>query len=150
MVIGLQNEREWEAFCQSVLKRPELAADERFKGNNRRNRNRAPLLQIMNAELGPLDLDALIGRLEQARIAYGRMNSMVDLFHHEQLSDRQRWIEIGSPAGAVDVLRPPVEVSGTGVTMGAIPAVGEHSVQILSSLGYDPAEIERLVKAEVF
>ncbi len=31
--MGLQNEREWKAFCEVVLRRPELVDDPRFAGN---------------------------------------------------------------------------------------------------------------------
>ena len=34
--LGLQNEREWARFCDEVLQRPELVADERFTSNSAR------------------------------------------------------------------------------------------------------------------
>ena len=37
VMLGLQNEREWAAFCEQVLRRPELATDERFASNSRRS-----------------------------------------------------------------------------------------------------------------
>src|SRR5690349_11133029 len=36
VMLGLQNEREWAAFCTRVLREPELATDERFASNSRR------------------------------------------------------------------------------------------------------------------
>ena len=36
VMLGLQNEREWVAFCEKVLRQPELATDERFASNSRR------------------------------------------------------------------------------------------------------------------
>src|SRR5262249_44499339 len=43
VMLGLQNEREWAAFCADVLRHPALAADPRFSANARRHENRAAL-----------------------------------------------------------------------------------------------------------
>ena len=40
VMIGLQNEREWAAFCAEVLMQPELASDPRFSSNARRSEAR--------------------------------------------------------------------------------------------------------------
>src|ERR687890_1517171 len=43
--LGIQNEREWERFCEAVLERPALANDERFTSNSERVENRDDLHQ---------------------------------------------------------------------------------------------------------
>src|SRR5690554_3253107 len=40
VMLGLQNEREWAAFCEGVLEQPALAKDERFSSNSQRVKNR--------------------------------------------------------------------------------------------------------------
>ena len=40
VMLGLQNEREWELFCERVLQRPELARDPRFASNSKRTHDR--------------------------------------------------------------------------------------------------------------
>jgi itaconate CoA-transferase len=149
VVIGLQNEREWEAFCREVLKQPDLIIDERFKGNHARNHNRMILDEIIHVELGDISLDEMIRRLEVARIAYGRMNTMHGVFKHEQLAERDRWTGVNSPAGTVNVLRPPVSLEGEKSQMGSIPDVGEHAPELLQSLGFGIGEIEILKNAGV-
>jgi len=47
VMLGLQNEREWVAFCREVLRRPELAADERFASNSKRTAHRQALRSII-------------------------------------------------------------------------------------------------------
>jgi len=47
VMLGLQNEREWAAFCGRVLGRPELAADARFSNNSRRSEARVELHAIV-------------------------------------------------------------------------------------------------------
>ncbi|HSN33780.1 MAG TPA: CaiB/BaiF CoA-transferase family protein, partial [Ideonella sp.] len=43
VVLGLQNEREWKAFCERVLQQPALATDPRFDSNGKRNEQRQAL-----------------------------------------------------------------------------------------------------------
>ena len=53
VMLGLQNEREWAAFCKLVLQQSELATDERFASNSRRVANRQVLRDI-GRNLGPV------------------------------------------------------------------------------------------------
>ncbi|MCQ4384255.1 CoA transferase, partial [Clostridioides difficile] len=41
VMLGLQNEREWKAFCDVVLRDPALATDPRFDAHVRRSEHRA-------------------------------------------------------------------------------------------------------------
>src|SRR5918999_5994783 len=52
--LGVQNEREWERFCEAVLRRPEMAGDELFDDNSRRVENREVLEEEISAILGQL------------------------------------------------------------------------------------------------
>ncbi len=47
VMLGLQNEREWAAFCDKVLRQPELANEERFSTNSRRSAARDELRAII-------------------------------------------------------------------------------------------------------
>ena len=51
---------------------------------------------------------------------------------------------MASPAGELDLLKPPMNFEGMEPRMDAIPALGEHSSAILAELGYSAAEIDRL------
>src|SRR5213594_1132323 len=47
VMLGLQNEREWAAFCADVLRQPALATDPRFAANARRHANRVALRALI-------------------------------------------------------------------------------------------------------
>ena len=143
VIIGIQNPREWTAFCAGVLSRPELADDERFRTNSDRVRNRPALHQAIDAVFRTLSTPAVLDRLEAARIACARMNSVREFLDHPQLSSRGRWREIGSPAGPLRALVPPVNMEGVEPVMGDIPALGAHSRAILGELGYTQDTIDR-------
>ncbi|HET7629365.1 MAG TPA: CaiB/BaiF CoA-transferase family protein [Bacillales bacterium] len=142
--IGLQNEREWVRFCETVLEQPQLKEDPRFVSNANRSENRKVLKAIIENEFRNQRADEIIERLEQAQIANARMNTMKDFFEHPQLKARNRWVEVGSPKGPIRALRPPVTAEGIDVVMGDIPDLGEHTEKILHELGFTDADVNRL------
>jgi len=99
VMLGLQNEREWQAFCAQVLQRPELAQDARFASNALRNDNRAALQQLILECFAPLSAAQVIARLDAAGIANAQVNDMAAVWQHAQLQARGRWRRINTPAG---------------------------------------------------
>ena len=144
VMLGLQNEREWKAFCEGVLCNPSLAVDPRFDANAKRSQNRETLKAIIEKAWSTLTTDEVLDRLEQAQIANARVNDMAGLWAHPQLQARNRWREVVSPVGALPALLPPGRHSEFEPRMDPIPKVGEHSGAILRSLGRDDADIARL------
>jgi crotonobetainyl-CoA:carnitine CoA-transferase CaiB-like acyl-CoA transferase len=144
VILGLQNEREWETFCAEVLGRPELARDPRFSSNSARVAHREELTRFIEDALAGLTADAAVRRLEAAGIANGRLNGIEDVVQHPQLAARQRWREIGTSAGRVAASLPPANLEGIEPAMGDVPSLGQHTDSVLHSLGYTPARIEAL------
>jgi itaconate CoA-transferase len=143
VIFGLHNDREWSAFCTTVLRQPALAADARFESNHRRVQHRS----VMNAEidrvLGELTTGEVMARLDAAQIASARINTVEQFIDHPQLAGRHAWRQVDSPAGAVRALVPPVRMEDVEPMMGAIPALGQHRESILAELGFDAPTIER-------
>ena len=141
VMLGLQNEREWVQFCETVLENPALAQDERFDRNFKRNEKRTELLEIIDACFSQLTSEQLIARLEKAQIANAHLNDMDGLWKHEQLKARNRWTEVDTPNGAIAALLPPGLNSSYDYRMDPIPAVGDHTDSILKELGLGESEI---------
>jgi itaconate CoA-transferase len=144
VMLGVQNEREWAAFCNKVLGQPELATDERFSSNSRRTANRQALRELILQAFASLSAEQAVERLEAAQIANARMNDMHEVWEHAQLKARHRWTEVGSPAGPVEALLPPGQPNAFAPRMDPVPALGEHTETILRELGYEAAAIEKL------
>jgi itaconate CoA-transferase len=142
--LGLQNQREWERFCEDVLGRPILAADERFDSNSKRVENGDALYQEIETNLRKLPSGEAIERLEGAKIANARMRTVRDFTDHPQLEARDRWREVGSPVGPLRALLPPATMDGTEPVMAPIPSVGEHTDAILGELGYGEEAVAAL------
>jgi itaconate CoA-transferase len=143
VMMGLQNEREWVSFCQIVLQRPELATDPRFAGNARRVAERDALRQLIVDAFAGSTAPQVLDRLEAAKIANARVNTMHDVWQHPQLAARGRWREVGTSAGPVPALLPPGSWD-VEPRMDPVPALGEHTDDVLVELGYDAQEIHAL------
>jgi itaconate CoA-transferase len=135
VMLGLQNEREWVQFCEVVMQNKPLATDPRFNSNSLRHENKLLLEPIILKAFAALNAAQVIERLDQAQIANSRMNNMADLWAHPQLKARQRWVDVDTPNGKLPALLPPGQSDAFNYSMGAIPAVGEHTQQILAELG---------------
>ena len=147
VMMGLQNEREWVNFCDKVLQQPALAKDTRFAGNAKRVAERVALRAIIVEAFKNLTAAQVVERLELAQIANARVNTMHDVWEHPQLKARERWREIGSPAGPLPALLPPGSWN-EGPRMDPVPALGQHTDVILAELGYNAAAIRALHSAE--
>ncbi|HEX6318935.1 MAG TPA: CaiB/BaiF CoA-transferase family protein [Burkholderiales bacterium] len=142
--LSVQNEREFARFCDQVLRNPGLAGDPRFSSSPARQQNRGVMHAEIEKTFSGMSTAEVIERLEEADIANARLNSMQQFWEHPQLVARGRWGKVGSPAGELDALKPPANISGMEPRMGPVPAVGEHSAAILAELGYSGAQIVRL------
>ena len=144
VMLGLQNEREWRAFCQTVLLDSALATDPRFASNALRSENKQTLREIILACFAGLSGDQLVERLDAAGIANARMNDMAGLWAHPQLHARQRWSEVATASGPIPTLLPPGRSDAFTPRLGPVPQLGEHSQAILTELGIDPQVIATL------
>jgi itaconate CoA-transferase len=144
VMLGLQNEREWQRFCDTVLRAPALATDPRFVTNARRSEHRAELKALIEQTFADLTAQDVMARLDDAQIANAAVNQVGDLWTHPQLLARQRIRPVDSPAGALQALLPPATVDSFEVRMDAIPALGEHTTALLRELGRTEHEIDHL------
>ena len=147
VMLGLQNEREWQSFCTTVLQDEGLAKDPRFDANAKRHANRAALKALIEAEFKPLTAAQVLTRLDEAQIANAQVNTMADVWAHPQLAARGRFTEVGSSVGPLPALKPPGVSDAFEPLMAEVPAVGQHTEAILAELGCDAARIAALRSA---
>ncbi|MDN4015408.1 CaiB/BaiF CoA transferase family protein [Zwartia panacis] len=148
VMLGLQNEREWQVFCEKVLNQPDLAKDPRYDSTSKRVANRDGLRGLIVDAFAKMTIDQVVEALEKAQIANARVNEMKDVWAHPQLKARNRWTEVQSPVGALPALLPPATSNAFEARMDPIPGIGEHTLAILKSLGVSDEVIAKLEAAK--
>jgi itaconate CoA-transferase len=138
LFIGVQNHREWVVLCEQVLRRPDLAADGRFRTNPDRVAHDGELTAILEEAFRDVPADRLVASLDEAGIACARLRSPEEFAAHPQLEARARWRTVDSPGGPIRALLPPLRLDGRDAAMGAVPALGQHTAAIRAELGFPP------------
>jgi crotonobetainyl-CoA:carnitine CoA-transferase CaiB-like acyl-CoA transferase len=147
VLVGIQNEREWRAFCQVVLGDADVAHDPRFVRNSDRVAHRTELNALLGKRFAGLTHVEASELLTRADVAHASVNEVQGLIDHPVLAGRDRWRDVDTPGGPVRALLPPTQIAGVTPRMDPVPAVGEHTDAILASLGYDEERIAELRQA---
>jgi len=121
VIIAIQNEREWQRFCEIVLETPEQAGTEEFCSNNQRVANRSALDTMIHDVTQTLERHELAARLQKADIAFGSVNSVEDFSRHPALHRRH-----GRSSSGMSVNYPERPMGTPDDTL-AVPSVGQHS-----------------------
>ncbi|ADZ68961.1 CaiB/BaiF CoA transferase family protein [Polymorphum gilvum] len=126
VLFGLQNDREWAAFCEHVLRRSDWADEPRYRGNDGRATHKNEIDPVIRESLAELSSAEALDRLDRAGIGTAEVRDMAGLWAHPQLAARHRWASVATAAGVVPAFLPP---SGDGwrARMDPVPALGEHS-----------------------
>jgi itaconate CoA-transferase len=131
---GIQNNREWAAFCGTVLKDAGLINDPRFATNVDRVTSVGELQVVIGKRFSALDTASVLRLLDDAGIANAQLRSLRDYSAHPQLAERDRWRSFDSPVGPLRGSLPPIHARSYEPAMGAVPAVGQHTESVLNEI----------------
>ncbi|MCA0952457.1 CaiB/BaiF CoA transferase family protein [Mameliella sediminis] len=128
-ILSIQNEREWQRFCQEVLRSNTAGADPRFESNNSRVQNRDALEEMITAVSIQLTQQDFRDRLANANIAFGGVNSVDDLGGHPALRRRSVSTEGGE---TLDIPAAPIRwlEDDAAPVMASAPAIDQHGSAI--------------------
>jgi crotonobetainyl-CoA:carnitine CoA-transferase CaiB-like acyl-CoA transferase len=148
--VGANNQRLWARLCDA-LGREELIEDERFATNADRMKNRAELVEELEAATKGKDTDEWVETLLEAGFPAGPIYNYKEVFEDPHTAAREMMVEMDHPVeGAVKGLGIPVKLSETpGEIRRAAPLLGEHTEEILAELGYSEREIADLRERSV-
>lgn len=146
VVLGTTNDAEWLRLAD-MIGRADLGADPRYARNPDRVAARDALDKVIAEWCDARSLAVIQEAADAAAIGNARYNTASDVLAHEQLSARGRWREVDSPVGPVLAPLPPPVISGIEPSMGAIPGLGEHTVDVLTEFGCTGERIAALREA---
>ena len=138
----------WSNLCQ-VLELPELEKDPRFATNPDRVKNRREIIPILEKRFKEKPLNEWMRRIQAADVPCGPLNDLQMAMRDPQVVHNQMAVEMESPRyGKFRTMAHPIHLSETPARYElAPPAIGEHTRQILSAAGLNPAQIDRLEKS---
>ena len=142
--IACGNEAMWKNFVV-VIGRPELGADERFKGTGRRVKNRAALSEEINRALAPHPAEYWIELLNREGIPAGPILTIEEMFKHPQTAAREMLLKMPHPQlGEYLTTGLAAKLEATPGKVTRPPLVGEHTDEVLVAHGYSAEDLKRL------
>ena len=148
--LGAPNMRAWQSLCR-VLKRDDLAQDQKFGDENSRFANRSVLAREIERTTTSRATADWIAELQAAGVPCSPIHNYSQVFRDPALEERNFFWDAPHPtAGNVRQLASPIRMSRTPVRRDrAGPLLGEHTEEIARELGRSAAELARLAAAGV-
>jgi crotonobetainyl-CoA:carnitine CoA-transferase CaiB-like acyl-CoA transferase len=148
--IGASGQKMWGRLC-AAIGAGELVEDARFATGGARSDNRHALTVEIERRLAGAGSSAWIDRLNEAGVPCGRIYSVDEVFADPQVQSLRMVESVPSPHyQPLRLLGQPVRLSRTPSEMRMRPPeCGEHTSEILASLGYSAEEIEELRRREI-
>ena len=141
----------WDGV-QNALERHDLGEDVRFATRAARIENYLDLKAEFQKTVATKPRDHWMSRLEEQDVPFAPIYTLPEVMDDPQVRHLDTFFKTSHPTeGEMTLLRRPVWYDGSRDDQPRVapPALGEHTDEILASLGYDPAAVKGLHTAEV-
>jgi len=140
IIIAVGNDRQFARLAE-MCDHPEWAKDQRFATNGARVANRSDMVTLVAESISRRPAAAWLEKLEAAGIPAGPINTVTQALHDIQAQHRGM---VRTIAG-MQVVGSPVRFDGERADSELPPpALGQHTDEVLASLGLEPAELKSL------
>jgi formyl-CoA transferase len=145
-VVGVGTEALWQKFTGIIDPAFELRSDPRFRNNAERIKHRSELIPILQKAFNQKSACEWLERFAAADIPAAKINGVSEALNDIQAKARGLIVQMEHPMlGIVKSIANPIRLSDTPVTYRFPPPfLGEHTNQILQSLGYSAHETKAL------
>ena len=151
-VVGVGTELLWKRFVQVMHLEPEIGHDERFTTNALRIQHRQILVPLLQAIFQREPAARWLEKFAAADIPAGPINTIAEALNDQQTRARGLIVQLEHPTlGTAKSLANPIRFSSTPVTYRLPPPLlGEHTAEILQSLGYSAAEVKAMAAESAY
>lgn len=146
IMIAAGNDGLWQKLCVAI-NHSDLAEDDRFTSNPKRNENYSLLRPILAETIRKHTTEQWQETLDQAGVPNGPINTIDKVVEDPQVKARDMIVEVDHPvAGKLKMPGIPVKMSETpGEVRMPAPTLGQHTGELLAELlGYDIEKLSAL------
>jgi crotonobetainyl-CoA:carnitine CoA-transferase CaiB-like acyl-CoA transferase len=144
-VVAAGNDEHWSRLCEAIGASG-LKGDKRFSTNPDRVKNREALEDELNAIFAQDTSEAWVTKISVAGVPCCLIHNLSQVFSDKHVLERGVIREVHHPkAGSLKQLAPPYRfLNYTTKIILPPPVLGEHTEEVLSSIGYPPEAVTRL------
>ena len=146
VTVGASNDKLWKLFCTSVCEKPEWLTDPRFELASVRLKNIDALEHEIEIVFGVETTAHWVEKLDAVGIPGGPVYGYDEILRDPHIAARHMVVDIEHPKiGPMKTLGLPIKSTGelTAIRKPA-PWLGQHSDEVLRSIGYGADEIDAL------
>ena len=144
--VGVVSDGQWKSFCEA-FELNEWASDASLAENNDRVARRDEIIPVLRELFLTYSKADLMARLEKTGLPFAPITRPEDLFDDPHLNAQGGLLDMELPdGGKVKLPAMPITMNDErcGLNLNP-PKIGEHSKEILGSLGYSPTDIEKFL-----
>ncbi|MBI5464467.1 MAG: CoA transferase [Ignavibacteriales bacterium] len=148
--IAANKQEQWESVAD-VLGVPELKTDVRFKERDTRKKNRKELTPLLEAKLMQKESTLWVDDLNKRDVPAGAILTLDQAVRQAQVQHRDAFGKVSVEGiGELELFNLTAKFSKTpGFVESPPPTLGEHTREVLTSIGYSEGEIEKLKETKV-
>jgi len=146
VTVGAGSNKLWNNFCTMVVGKPEWLTDPRYAKLSSRLAHIDELEREIEEVFATQPTAYWVEKLDAAEVPAGPVYGYEQIMNDPHIKERKMVVEIDHPKiGRMKTIGLPIKSTGE---LGAIrlpaPWLGQHSEEVLRSLGYEDAELESL------
>jgi crotonobetainyl-CoA:carnitine CoA-transferase CaiB-like acyl-CoA transferase len=148
--VGVVTDTQWKVFCEA-FGLAEFLADPALKTNPQRVESRLRIIPIVTAIFAGMSKQELMDKCETLGLPFAPIAKPEDLFEDPHLNASGGLTPVTLPDGTKSkVPNLPIEMDGARFgTRLDLPRIGEHTRELLASLGYRGDDVKRLITQRI-